>query len=210
MKVIVTVALMLISTNALCSNLDIPLCSNLDMYQSIKDSTSPDVVSFHKTHRLICLIHNISKPYGFPETMQAILRQETDIGRFKTTDRVEKLEWAAFGIMQIQPATARWVLISLMGAKDVPKDDATMILRLKTDPTFSINIASLYFKYLYDMYVNKGFSSGASWRYAVLAYNIGPTKLAKMDYEYDPNGYLDHIRDKLKIVRAYNDVHGFM
>lgn len=186
-----------------------PLCSHLNP-KTIKDETSPDIVAFHRTHELICLVHYISKPYGFPETMQAILRQETGVGKYKTPKHVEKLEWAAFGIMQIQPTTARWVLVELMGARDIPKDDNMLKVKLQVDPAFSIHIASVYFHHLYNLYLNKGFSTGASWRYAVLAYNIGPTKLANMNYDYDPNGYLNHIRDKLKIVRAYNEVYGLM
>jgi len=195
-------AILLLSTSGFSE----PLCSNLNP-DTIKDETSLDIVAFHRTHELICLTHNISKPYGFPETMQAILRQETGVGKFKTSARVEKLEWAAFGIMQIQPKTARWVLEVLMGAHDIPKDDVMLKVKLQTDPSFSIHIASVYFHHLYNRYLDKGFSTGASWRYAVLAYNIGPNKLAKMNYDYDPNKYLDHIRSKLKIVRAYNEAY---
>jgi len=80
-------------------------------------------------------------------------------------------------------------------------------LLLKNNDNFSIHLATLYFKYLYDMYVDRGNVSGVAWRKALLAYNVGPGTLNEYGMNFDPNDYLNGIRDHLKILKEYNHTY---
>jgi len=173
------------------------------------DGVPDDVKVFRQVHKVMCQVYKISEPYDFPETMQAIVWQESRAGELKTSPRVEKFDWASYGLMQLQPETVRWILTDLMGTVNVP-DDATLIVRIKTDSVFSIHVAAVYFNHLYKLFVSKGFNSGTAWRHAVVAYNVGPTRLQKQDYDWDPNNYLDKIRKHIKLVKVYNEVYGIV
>lgn len=183
---------------------DVPECSTVtELPATIKDINAPSIECIGRFHDLMKMANHYGHLIGFPETMQAILMQETQGGRIRTDSRQEQLEWAAFGVMQIQPATAKWVLECLLHKDNVP-DENIIKGMLKTNDSFSIHISAVYFKYLYDRYIKRGNHTGVAWRMALLAYNVGPGKLDEMGMQYDPNQYLNGIRSHIKIVKVYN------
>jgi len=177
---------------------------------SIKDMTAPSIKAIYTFHDLMKLSHRYGKLIGFPETMQAILLQETNGGRVRKTPSKSKntFEQKSFGVMQIQPETAKFIMVNILGqdeSKIPPMHELKLLL--KNNDNFSIHLATLYFKYLYDMYVDRGNVSGVAWRKALLAYNVGPGTLNEYGMNFDPNDYLNGIRDHLKILKEYNHTY---
>jgi|GEM_PF-6241798 len=206
MKQLITLSLLLLffvpvvnATNLRCSEIELP--------NTIKDTSSSSIKCISVFHDLMRLTHHYGSLIGFPETMQAILLQETQGGRIRTNKHQEIYEWAAYGVMQIQPKTAQYTLECILHKDEIP-DENTIKLMLKTNDNFNIHLSTVYFKYLYDKYVSRGNHTGVAWRMAVLAYNIGPGKLKSHGMAWDPNEYLDGIRKNLKVVRAYNNAYG--
>lgn len=184
-------------------------CGDVQLPHTIKDTSAPSIECIGTFHDLMKLAWFHGQRIDFPETIQAILLQETQGGRIRTDARQEQFEWAAYGVMQIQPETARYIMECILKHpdEDVPEDDIIIKLMLKSNDNFSIQLAVTYFKYLYDVYVEQGNHPGVAWRMALLAYNIGPGKLKEQGMGYDPNMYLDGIRKNLEIVRAYNKAY---
>jgi len=182
-------------------------CTNIrKLPQTIKDVNAPSIECIGRFHDLMSMANHYGKIIGFPETMQAILLQETQGGRVRTDKRQEQYEWASFGVMQIQPETAKYILECLLHKENVP-DVPTLKMMLKTNDSFTIHLSTVYFKYLYDKYLDRGNHSGTAWRMALLAYNIGPGKLTEQGITYDPNKYLDGIRAQIKLVKVYNTTY---
>jgi len=129
---------------------------------------------------------------GYPETIQAILLQETLAGKLGKTDYgyVGDLNKAigkkSYGVMQVQLGTAKDAL-KHMGILHKFRSDEEIIVALMTDPTFCIEIATWHFKWLLDR--------GLSWKDAVRAYNAGPGDLPAGD------PYLKAIWTRIQTIR---------
>jgi len=177
---------------------------------SIKDLTAPSIKAIYTFHDLMKLSHQYGELIGFPETMQAILLQETNGGRVRKTSSKSRnrFESASYGVMQIQPDTARYIMVTILGQdeKKIPPEHELKLL-LRNNDNFSIHLATLYFKHLYDMYIKSGNLSGVAWRKALLAYNVGPGTLKEYGMNFDPNDYINGIRDHLKILKEYNKTY---
>ena len=156
---------------------------------------------------LMEISYSIGKLVEFPETIQAIVLAETNGGKIRTPmvnkKSKKKQHWISFGVSQVHPNTAYFVLKDLLKVKNVPsKIELKQILN--NDDVFSIHISTVYFKYLYDYYVDRGNASGVAWRLAVLAYNTGPGSISSSGFNHDPNNYVTKVRKRVEIARAYN------
>jgi len=156
---------------------------------------------------LMRMAYRYGEVIGFPETMQAILLQETMGGRIRTSQRTAEFKWAAYGCMQINPLTAIGVLKKLH-PDQAPKTKGEMILMLRNNDSFTMQIAMHYFKQLYTGYINNGFSSPIAWRYAITAYNAGPKNFRDWNYDTTRTAYLANIRKKLSHAKSFNNTFG--
>lgn len=133
---------------------------------------------------------------GFPETIQAILLQETLAGILGPVgDKGNGFGKRSYCHMQIKVDSARNVL------KEYPdlgtwETNEELIAELLTNDEFCIKIGSLYFSLLFETTNN--------WNKAVLAYNRG-LRGSKLG---DINNYVRNIKQKIKgIVRPFNNVY---
>lgn len=128
-----------------------------------------------KQKHLLQIAENEGKLVGYPETIQAILLQETNAGKIGSGafgiigDHSLGFGKKSYGVMQVRLATAKDVI---RRNPDIAKayTDEEIIIGLVTDPLFCIRIAALHFRWLTKRYVN---GHRITWRQAVEAYNAG-------------------------------------
>jgi soluble lytic murein transglycosylase-like protein len=92
-----------------------------------------------------------------PVLVTAIIKAES------TFNRLARSNAGAIGLMQIQPATGKYVSNRV---KELSWEEAKL-----TDPQYNIRLGIAYFKYLENLFGSK--------ERALIAYNWGPTKLAR-------------------------------
>lgn len=138
---------------------------------------------------------------GFPETLQAIVLQESLLGivhnDFVIGDIGNGFGKRSYGVCQVKLATAQFVIKYFdLPIQNFPEE--LLIARLITDRDFNLMIASHYFKYLYGYFQN--------WEAAVVAYNRGPGWVEKNREKVSGNKYLQSIRQLiLNKVRPFNE-----
>ena len=156
------------------------------------------------------LVFNVGKQIGDPETLEAILLQETNGGRSTLIGNKDSpVGKRSYGLMQVQVCAAREVLErnpSLFN-EYFPKRtyssiaDEEVIALLLTNREANVRIAAYHFKYYKAL-------AGGDWDKTVAGYNGGVVLMQKIKHpaEY---GYVKDIREKLtSTVRPFNREHG--
>jgi len=136
---------------------------------------------------------------GWPETVQAILLQESLLGiswsQYIIGDIDNSFGRRSYGRMQIQLATAHFIIEWYRLERYVTEEE--LIARLIVDNEYNIILGSLYFKYLYKRFNN--------WDAAVVAYNRGPNWVDRNYEKVSGNKYLRAIRQLIiNKVRPFN------
>ena len=156
--------------------------------------------------RLLTLAHEIGLTVGFPETVQAILIQETLAGAYgdRIGDTNLPLGKRSYGVMQMKVATARGILKkypTLVGTyfpkRKVLKKvrDEEIIIKLIQNDIFAIKLAALNVAYHRER--------SKSWAVAVVAYNTGQGRANKI------KNHREHIYFKHIVRRITNEVRPF-
>jgi len=125
--------------------------------------------------KLITLAHNIGSEIGYPETVQALLLQETQAGKYgnRIGDTHLPIGKRSYGIMQMKVGTAKLVLAKypdLMSTYFPNRDinlihDEEIITKLMKDDTFALKLGA--YNFLREKELAKG------WTRGVAAYNLG-------------------------------------
>ena len=144
--------------------------------------------------RLLEIAREEGEKIGYPETIQAILLQETTAGLTGPVGDIGNgFGKRSYCHMQIKVASAQDVIRKF----DLPrfKTEEELIARLITDDHFCIQMGARYFKLMLDQTKN--------WNIAVLAYNRG----AKGAKRYTgKNGYVKDIRSFIvNVIRPYEN-----
>lgn len=143
-------------------------------------------------------VFEIGSEIGHPETLQAILLQESNGGLAKQGHK-------SYGLMQVQVVAARSILTRVPELRtqyygDRPISDisyAELVYLLMHNDEANIRIAAHHFK-LYFRLV------GQDWDKAVAAYNAGIGGVRKIQNPAEFR-YVVEIRDKLqRVVRPFN------
>lgn len=131
---------------------------------------------------------------GMPETIQAIILQESTAGvNGPIGDIGNGFGRRSYCPMQVTIRAARDVFRSYPEL-DVYPTDEELLVALLTDDVFCVRMGTLYFSLM--------LSRTSSWSQAVLAYNRGAVGSREWD---DPVGYLPGIRAHIRLrVRNYN------
>lgn len=154
---------------------------------------------------------------NLPETAQAIILQESSAGAAKWGDDDKSL-----GLGHVTVGATIDVLRACKKAKykrecglmpayvfQIDLNDSDMIrTRLLFDDGFNLFVSAMYFKLQLDYFVDKGYS--APWSRAVIAYNRGRHAAKNMSVnDIHNNGYLTHIKKRIKNIRKFNKTHHF-
>ena len=158
-------------------------------------------------HNILLSAKSIGEEIGWPETIQAMVLQETHAGNYgnRIGDLRAPVGKRSYGIGQIKVATARFVFNNFPNIKEqyfgdrkvrnIPSEE--IIVLLMTDDEACLVIMSRYFQKLLKM-------SEGNWVKAVAAYNGGWGVASKLK---DPKNfpYVKHIRRRIiKEVRPFN------
>ena len=131
----------------------------------------------------LALAKEIGQEYGWPETAQTIIMQETLAGHLtKYGDQDAAFGRKSYGLAQMQLDTAKFIIKRHFG-HPVFSCDEEIIVTLVTNDRFAIHLAMWYFEYLLDMF-------NGNWKKALLAYNVGPGNVLRKGFSHDPNDYL--------------------
>jgi hypothetical protein len=154
------------------------------------------------------LVFEIGKEVGNPETLQAILMQETDGGRSSMIGNVDSpVGKKSYGLMQVQVCAARSVFqrVPSVFEKYFPGRtyksivDEEIIALLITNKEANARIAAHHFRIYMAM-------SGGNWDRAVASYNAG---IGTHMVHYDKFVYVVGVKDKMNnIVKPFNKQNG--
>jgi hypothetical protein len=166
-----------------------------------------DTTTGLRTHnQLMVIAYKKGLAIGYPETIQGILQQETRAGKLgRIGNKGSTVRYKSYGVMQIQPDTALFIMRKLwkMNKQDIPSLHE-LIVRLLLDDEFNINLGTSYFSYLIDKF--GGSEAPLSWTKAVLSYNIGPGRYYERGLEFDPNNYIEGVKNNIEtVVRPFNE-----
>lgn len=130
--------------------------------------------------RILELARTVGEEIGMPETIQAIVLQETMLGTFgnKVGDRNLPVGKRSYGVAQVKVATARYVMHRYPELKDEYFGDRSLrsvtdeefIVLLMTDDEACIALATRYFAHNLKLAKKR---PGNAWSRAVMAYNQG-------------------------------------
>jgi soluble lytic murein transglycosylase-like protein len=135
----------------------------------------------YSRNELLNIAFQEGKKIGIPNTVRAMLLQETNAGQMGRIHDKGK----TFGVMCIKVSTAREILNSSESYDIIRK-------QLIYDDYFNIKVAVKYLKYLLELFnddINK----------AVLAYNVGLGRVRKYGMRFDPNKYLAKVKSKISV-----------
>jgi hypothetical protein len=169
-----------------------------DMFQPVRVNGT----RFSSQQRnLLTLAYHIGGEVEFPETVQALLMQETLAGKLgnRIGDTVLPPLRRSYGVTQVKVQTARHVM--QLFPEIIPQyfpghttesnlRDEEIIIKLITDDVFAIRTAALFFSYLRR--------NTDSWARAVVAYNQGLSRARQIQ---DPTNHPYY----LKVVERIND-----
>lgn len=146
--------------------------------------------------RLLDIARTEGEVVGFPETIQAILMQESLAGLVGPVgDKKNGFGKRSYCPMQIKLAAAKHVLKEY-GEINSYETDEEIIAKLLMDEEFCIQTGARYFAIMAK--------NTTSWPEAVLSYNRG---LQGAKNGSDPMNYLEKIRMKIKtVVRHHNTI----
>lgn len=172
----------------------------------VYETTPQDVTTQH-----LKLVHEVASEYGHPEILQAMLMQESNGGTHSTLvgSPHAPVNKRSYGVMQVQVATARAVLLRHTHLRDkyFPERDITRVtdkeirVTLLTNHRANVEIAAALFA-LY-LHLSKG-----SVDRAIAAYNVGIGGVKKLR---SPSKfkYVREVRQKLKlVVKPFNEQYG--
>jgi len=161
--------------------------------------------------KLMGIAYLIGMEFDFPETMQALLLQESSAGQAgRIGDTSLKMGKRSYGVMQVKVATARKVMRKFQSI--VPKyfptrkyykrlRDEEIIIKLIQDDEFGIRIAALNFT------IHR--ANSRNWAHAVVAYNRGQRGANKIADVKKHKYYRKIVQRLIKSVRPFNAKTGF-
>ena len=154
-------------------------------------------------------VYNIAKEFGHPETMQAILLQESGGGVSNPVGNMESpIGKRSYGVMQVQIVAARSILSRYPTTYNryFPNrvydtiSDEEIVALLISNHEANIRIASQHFALYLSL-------SSGDWNKAVAAYNMGIGNANKRE-THDDYPYVKEIVLKLNtVVVPFNEVH---
>lgn len=136
------------------------LCEKLDSSIEIPKSTT-----------ILLIAYEEGKKINFPETIQAIVLQESSAGKNLIGDISNGFGKRSYGVMQLKLGTAKYVLRHFFKDHFYFKTDEELLIKLVTDPVFNIKIGTQYFKMIYDN-INVS-NKNLRWVKSVARYNAG-------------------------------------
>lgn len=159
-----------------------------------------------KQVRVLRLAYDIGSEIGYPETIQAIVLQETIAGKFgnRVGDRSLRVGKRSYGVAQVKVATVRYVFHNYpaikseyYGKRKLRKiTDEELIVLMLTDDEANIVVATWNFKLMLKKTV--------TWTAAVVAYNQGLGGMRRVK-DLKNFKYIKHIRKQItKYVRPFN------
>jgi hypothetical protein len=158
----------------------------------------------------LSLVFNIGKQVGDPETLQAILLQETNGGRSELIGNKDSpVGKRSYGLMQVQVCAAREVLernpellqTYFRGRKYGNIADEEVIALLLVNREANVKIAAYHFRYYKTL-------AGGDWDKTVAGYNGGVVLMQKIKHPAEFR-YVKDIRQKLtSTIRPFNREHG--
>lgn len=152
----------------------------------------------------LTLAREIGDMFGFPETLQAIILQESSAGMMKLGDdgksvglahvtygaAVDVLEWCANG-----GKYCGWWHGTIA--------DNDISIKLVTDNRFNLLVAGTYHQMQYQYFLSKGYSN--PWARALISYNAGRDYASKLtDTGIQANLYYQNIMKRLLNIRNFN------
>ncbi len=159
--------------------------------------------------KLMTMAYHIGSEYGFPETIQSLLLQETRAGMIgdRIGDTMLPFGRRSYGVMQMKVATARKVLRKnrTLVAEYFPtrktykrvRDEEIMILLIQDDE-FNINMAALNFV------IHR--SQSKNWAHAIVGYNTGQRGANKLSSHKDHKYYTQIVKKLISEVRPFNQL----
>lgn len=153
----------------------------------------------HDQLRLLRLAHDIGTEVGWPETIQAILLQETSAGvHGPVGDRSHSFGQRSYCHMQVKLAAAKDVL-RYYDLGRVFATEEELLVALLTEDEFCIQVGAHYFALMVER--------TPTWSEAVIAYNQG---IAGSQLYGDRGGYLPKIRSRIHSeIRPYGALLGY-
>lgn len=156
--------------------------------------------------KLITLAYHVGKRIGYPETIQAILIQETRAGAFgnRIGDTNLPMGKRSYGVMQMKVATARGILkihpsmvtANFPARKSLKRvRDEEIIIKLIQNDVFSLQLAAFNFA--------DHRKKSKSWSQSVVAYNTGQGAANRI------KNHKEHIYYKHVLRRIINEVRPF-
>lgn len=157
----------------------------------------------------LMLVHEIGSEIGHPETLQAILLQETNGGTSTLVGNpTAPVRQRSYGLMQVQIGAARSILSRypellekyFNGKRVTHITDTEMVQFLTTNHEGNVRIAAYHFRLYFNMV-------GGDWSKAVAAYNVGIGGVKRIT-KPDSFKYVREIKQKLQtIVQPFNRKH---
>lgn len=157
--------------------------------------------------RLLKIAYREGRNIGFPETMQAILWQETIGGDYKKhrwgiignpEAPTGKKSYGACGVTVDATRHVFNVYPKVMYDFGFTEDcfDEQIIAALLTNDVFNIRIASIYFLIQYNLWEGEQYR----WSLALLSYNRGRALVLRDGLKVDPQKYVPGVKSKVKYV----------
>lgn len=159
---------------------------------------------------LLTLAYHVGKATGMPETLQAILMQETLAGKLGRVDPHQ----VSFGVTQVKPVTAMDMVNRYLRTKGSFKKVNLIGYRFSAKKTLSEYKKALLNDDLYALMVaaitiTDLLERTPTWRQAVVAYNTGVAGSFRLSkHGLNNHAYLLGVKQKLKTIRLFNKKMG--
>jgi hypothetical protein len=154
--------------------------------------------------RILKLAYIEGSKVGFPETLQAIVWQETKAGNYNANrygivgdSHLGSVGKRSYGPAQVRLETA-WDVLKEYPELGSFKNDENLLVALLTDDHFNISIAAHYLKMQLGRF-------NSNWKKSILAYNVGPSNVKRYGLARDPNKYVDRVKSHIvNIARPFS------
>jgi hypothetical protein len=160
----------------------------------------------HKQISHLQAARGIGELYNVPETLQAIILQESSAGIDKLGDDGESL-----GLAHVTVPAAKDVLTLYCSRPSKKKqcsilhydykDDHSLRAHLAAHDDLNLIFAVLYFQMHYEYYKEKQYS--LPWSRAVISHNTGYKPRYMSTEEVENHVYLGYIRTRIKAIRSF-------
>ncbi len=139
------------------------------------------------TNEQLQILEYVNKHGGYyKKDIAAIIIQESFVGnKVKRTGDNNK----AYGIGQMHLPTAKHILT----VNNKPYKKQEIKNKLLTDDEYAVKMVVKYYRYLMKKFKYDR-------KKAILAYNVGPTKLKRTGLKFDPNDYLNKVLSYRKLI----------